>query len=276
MKMGEFGISEFTFGYAFLYEQTLKNWNNLKAAPILPNLRQEKDEGWDAHLPLRGADYYYQFKLSDYLKRRNAKFFRAPYNYYTDPYFRIMLYRDKFGKYHQHKALKKFAETHHCTYYVAPEFTTEDDFSEIFLSKNVTNFSRLIPLRRCKKIDENDSKPHCITFQKGQRRWWFHSKAEECDESYFGKELHNFYLHQVDSKDWQDINEKYVLNLYKNITESVKEIKIGGNKIDSIIYKENIVDDYRDINPRLLLDKISDLLGAYFGLALVLVGEPRK
>jgi hypothetical protein len=273
--MGEFGISEFTFGYAFLYEQTRKNWKDLKAAPILPNLHKEKEEGWDAHLPLKGADYYYQFKLSDYLKRRNSKFFHEPHDYYTDPYFRIMLYRDKLGKYPQHIALKKFAKKHPLTYYVAPEFTTEDNFSEIFLSKDVSNFSRLIPLRRCKKIDDNDSKPHCITYQKGQRKWRLHSKAEECDESYFGKELHDFYFNQVNPKHWHDIDEKYVFNLYKKISETVDEISNEG-KNEKEKLEVRYIEDYRDANPRMLLEKISELLGANFGLTLVLVGEPRK
>jgi hypothetical protein len=38
--MVEIGISEFTFGYAFLYEQTQANWSDLKAALVLPNLQQ--------------------------------------------------------------------------------------------------------------------------------------------------------------------------------------------------------------------------------------------
>ena len=42
------GISEFTFGFAFLYESTMANWNDLVAAPVLPSLQQEQNEGWDA------------------------------------------------------------------------------------------------------------------------------------------------------------------------------------------------------------------------------------
>lgn len=274
--MGELGISEFTFAYAFLYEQTQKNWKDLKAVPILPNLRQEKDAAWDVHFPLKGADYYYQFKLSDYLKRRNAKFFKPPNNYYSDPYFKIKLYRDKTGKYHQHRALKQFAQTHPHTYYVAPEFTTNDNFSDIFLSKDVSNYSRLIPLRNCKNIDELDTKSHCITFQRGQKKWRFHSESEECDESYFGKDLHEFYLKQGQSDKWQDINEKYILNLYEKILGSIKEILTEDKTIESYIHKKYIIYDHQDLNSRLLLDRISDLLGAYFGLTLVLVGEPRK
>jgi hypothetical protein len=59
--MVEIGISEFTFGYAFLYEQTQANWSDLKAALVLPNLQQEELQGWDARLPLTGTDFYYQF-----------------------------------------------------------------------------------------------------------------------------------------------------------------------------------------------------------------------
>jgi len=70
--MAEIGISEFTFGYAFLYERTQANWGDLKAAPVLPSLQREEKEGWDARLPLNGTDFYYQFKLSEYLKRSNA------------------------------------------------------------------------------------------------------------------------------------------------------------------------------------------------------------
>ena len=63
------GLSEFMFGYGFLYEQTHAHWGELRAAPVLPNLQQEQSLGWDAHIPLHGTDFYYQFKLSDYLSR---------------------------------------------------------------------------------------------------------------------------------------------------------------------------------------------------------------
>lgn len=72
--MGITGISEFSFGFAFLFEQTNRNWANLTAAPILPSLQQEADTGWDARLPLNATDFYYQFKLSDYLWNGNAKY----------------------------------------------------------------------------------------------------------------------------------------------------------------------------------------------------------
>jgi hypothetical protein len=89
--MAPLGISEFTFGYAFLYEQTHANWGKLKAVPVLPSLQQEKAAGWDAHLPLVGTDYYYQFKLSEYPRRSNAKYISD--KTYSGPYYRLSLHR---------------------------------------------------------------------------------------------------------------------------------------------------------------------------------------
>src|SRR5690348_16831107 len=105
--MATIGISEFTYGYAFLYEQTRANWGNLRAAPILPSLREEQQQAWDAHLPVNGTDYYYQFKLTDYLSRSNATFIRdGPYN---APYYRLAFHRRHANR--QHQRLRQHAQT---------------------------------------------------------------------------------------------------------------------------------------------------------------------
>jgi len=70
------GISEFTFGFAFLFELTNANWPDITAAPVLPSLIQEQNQGWDARLPVAGTPYFYQLKLAEYLYRSNAKFIR--------------------------------------------------------------------------------------------------------------------------------------------------------------------------------------------------------
>src|SRR5688500_339979 len=101
------GISEFTFGYAFLFEQTQRAWANLSAAPVLPSLQQENEEGWDARLPLHGIDFYYQFKLSEYLMRKNASFMKD--GTYTNPYYRISLHRRENNK--QHRRLRQLAQS---------------------------------------------------------------------------------------------------------------------------------------------------------------------
>jgi len=79
------GISEFTFGYAFLFDLTLANWGDITAAPILPSLQQENNLGWDASLPMQGIPYFYQFKLTEYLYHGNAEYLRN--GFYDAPYY---------------------------------------------------------------------------------------------------------------------------------------------------------------------------------------------
>src|SRR5688572_27998574 len=97
------GLSEFSFGFAFLFEQTHRNWPGMKAAPVLPSLRQEADDAWDAHLPLQGLDYYYQFKLTDYLFNWNAKYIAD--GTYHSPYYRIAFHSRDNNR--QHRRLRK-------------------------------------------------------------------------------------------------------------------------------------------------------------------------
>src|SRR6266850_4523611 len=181
------GISEFTFGYAFLHEQTNKQWGNLKAAPILPSLQQEADVGWDAHLPAVGTDFYYQFKLTERLSRANAKYIAD--GTYSGAYYRISLHRRDANR--QHKRLRAHAQTHPDTYYVAPEMETLDDFNNAFLSKTVEQRSRLIRIADCK--DWDDDEQHYITFQEGEVEWDEHSQRVRHAHSYRGTETESLY-----------------------------------------------------------------------------------
>ena len=72
------------------------------AAPVLPSLQQEQSIGWDAHLPLNGTDFYYQFKLSDYLYRNNANYISD--HTYHGPYYRLALHKKDSNR--QHNRLK--------------------------------------------------------------------------------------------------------------------------------------------------------------------------
>src|SRR6266852_4354908 len=165
--MAEIGISEFAFGYAFLYEQTQANWGNLRAAPVLPSLQREELEGWDARLPLNGTDFYYQFKLSDYLSRGNATYIRdATYN---SPYYRFWLHRRNDNQ--QHRRLRQHCVANPNTYYAAPQFNSIEEFNTRFLARQITANCRIIPLTLCDDI--TDGEHHCITFQGGDPEWIF-------------------------------------------------------------------------------------------------------
>jgi len=163
------GISEFSFGYAFLHEQASIYHNNLRATPILPSLVREAEYGWDARLPLRGTDYYYQFKVSDYLSRSNATFIRD--GTYDGPYYRVSLHRNHFNR--QHQRLIELSRDNPNTFYVAPEFNNLEQFNSAFLSQTITSQARLFPLTECDEIHDNDQ--HYITYQENSEDWILHS-----------------------------------------------------------------------------------------------------
>lgn len=193
--MAKIGISEFTFGFAFLYEQTQANWPGLQAAPVLPSLYAEGGLGWDAKLPVNGLDFYYQFKLSDRLHRRNSRYIRD--GTYNAPYHRLALHPKDDNS--QHQNLWTLARTNTHTYYVAPEFGTVEAFNTAFLAGVVRNDTRMINLRDCHDI--HDDEQHYITFQPGVVGFNQHSEAIWRERSYGGRDLEAIY--RGTQNDWR-------------------------------------------------------------------------
>ena len=254
------GISEFTFGFAFLLEQTVRKWGDLKVAPILPSLYKEHNRGWDANLPTRGADYYYQFKLSDHLYRSNASYIRnGPY---SGAYYRIALHRRDENR--QHCLLKALADKHPHTYYVAPEVSSLRKFNEHFLKGDVMGVSRLIPLRDCKQISDDDQ--HYITFQRGNRRFIVHSEPTVREDSVFGREIANLY--KDPRPKYSNIDDEYFRQLFRKLRGIMSETE----------YDDRRIDDLRTYDPtdrprHEIARQVHDLLSAYFGATLVIAGE---
>jgi hypothetical protein len=208
----ETGISEFSFAYGFLYEQTRANWKSLLAAPILPSLVDEKTKGWDANLPTVGADFYYQFKLSEHVRGPNANCRRD--GHFSSPFFRFWLHqRDRNN---QHRALRKLAETKPDTFYVAPQFTTREAFNDAFLSSGLFDSSRLIRLSDCK--DHNDGEHHYLAFQPGEPGWVEHSEGTFHEQSHLGTDLEGL-IGDAESR-WRPITKEFAIQLVEDLQEA--------------------------------------------------------
>jgi len=257
------GLSEFTFGYAFLFEQTTKNWNGLRAAPILPSLSTEADVGWDAHLPTQATDYYYQFKLSDYLYRSNASFIRDLT--YANPYYRLSLHRRDNNR--QHHRLFAHAQIRPQTYYVAPEFQSVDAFNQSFLSKQISDRSRLIPIAQCD--DCTDADQHYITYQPGDTGWRFHSDGKRREQSYTGMELQTVFDQARSSL--RPVDTSFAEELFVATTDQVRARIVdeeGPAKADLSALALSSTSHSRAG----FLRGTADVLSVFFGLTLVLVG----
>lgn len=262
--MAEVGISEFTFGFAFLYEQTQSYWGNLRAVPVLPNLQQEEEKGWDAHLPLNGIDFYYQFKLSDYLSRFNAKYISD--GTYTTPYYRFWLHQRNNNR--QHQRLRQHCQANPNTFYVAPEFNSIEDFNDSFLTRQVASRSRIIPLNGCPDIFDNDH--HCVTFQKGDQSWILHSEPRKQERSFTGDDLNALYKESRHT--WQRIDLLFAERLLEK-TREVARRSLMEAETGQVHEARPLIDTLPPVHDRRsLLLRSADILAATLGITLVIVG----
>lgn len=257
------GISEFTFGFAFLFEQANRTWDGLRSVPILPSLQDEAGKGWDAKLPTAGTDYYYQFKLSDYLFAKHAKFIKD--GTYNAPYFRIALHRKVQNR--QHKRLREHCVAHPETYYVAPEFSELDAFNDSFLARDITENSRLIPLADCDDI--NDGAQHYITYQLGSADWEQHSDPKRHTRSESGKNLERLYRRSVDQ--WEPINRGYADELFERTRGEVLEnIRRFGDREEPV---SRLLNRPAEPSTHALIQRTAELVSVYYGATMVLVGS---
>lgn len=263
--VAEIGISEFTFGYAFLFEQTHSNWGNLKAAPILPSLQQEEEEGWDARLPLDATDFYYQFKLSDYLSRGNAKYISD--GTYAGPYYRFWLHRHNNNQ--QHQRLRQHCIQNPYTYYVAPQFNAIEEFNSRFLAHQITANCRIIPLTDCE--DVNDGDRHCITFQPHSPAWILHSEPKRREKSYTGQELSALYRESFNH--WQRVDLQFTERLFEKTRDITKRVVAEEEPQRGQLVRPLLDEPPIERNRRDLLLRTADILSAAFGVTLVLVGS---
>jgi hypothetical protein len=261
------GISEFTFGFAFLFELTRANWANVTAAPILPSLKQEQDEGWDAQLPVVGTPFFYQFKLAEYLSRSNAKYIMD--ETYKDPYFRIALHDRDNNR--QHRLLWELGQRNPDTFYVAPELRTRSQFNDAFLQQSVVPSSRLIRLSDCDQLADTDGEQHVILFQQNRPEWIFRSDPRRKEHSYSGREILRSY--EATRPRWKPVDDTFARTLLDEVIEDVRRIEDLESQ-RSIVAQRHLLEDAVAGLPRpTVLKRVSDITATVFGATMVLVGS---
>lgn len=114
-------FSEFTYGYSLVHE--LVDSLSCTAVPIFPSLIEEgkKGGGYDVKLlSKKGKLLYLQFKLSDWMKARNAREYKIPGHSLSLPYYRFEITSRRISK--QHKLLLALESVEPLTFYAAPAF----------------------------------------------------------------------------------------------------------------------------------------------------------
>jgi len=257
------GISEFSFGFAFLIEQVNKYKDKLRHCPFLPNLREETGLGYDAYLPTRGIDFYYQFKIGDYLWSGNAKYLRN--GDHTGPYFRFCLENN------QHRRLFNLSQNKPYTYYVVPRINRWQLFDEAFIMGTLASRTILIPVRDCPNVHDDES--HCITFPSSAPGWKWHSDDKNLDSEISGKDIGS--LIENSNKDWKPIDSEFALGLVAKLI-NLAEQSIDSKKLLFMEKFKNLYSDYPTKDEKYFIYSLltaARISSCLFGANLVLVGE---
>ena len=264
--MADLGISEFTFGYAFVSEQIMNNWGNIVSVPIFPSLIKERKLGYDVKLPLKGKTFYYQFKTSELFRSKNSKYIKD--GTYSGSYYRIKLH--KMFNNNQHRMLWSLSQTERDTYYVAPECTDFLAFNNAFLHSKVTHCSRLIPLINCINYASSDSDQHYITYTKGSSAFYQHSETSEKKESILGKDMRDLYVRRVN--DFERIDDKFInkiISTVRKLSEDYVEYEVFFH-----YYFDYLLDKAEEAYDKLSLT--AKFLWASHGILMTIIGEETK
>ncbi|MFC5265876.1 hypothetical protein ACFPJ1_27500 [Kribbella qitaiheensis] len=155
-------FSEFSYGYATIREAeaVITALYRQHEAPKMPSLREEKDLGWDARIATVDYALFMQFKVAEYISRRNPS--SPTWGGVGVPHYRVTIDTDG----HQHEALlrleKKLTEAGEFgdVYYVAPIFHLREDFDQVYITEEVLDRSVIVSPS---EFGEADGVHHYVT-----------------------------------------------------------------------------------------------------------------
>jgi hypothetical protein len=258
--MAQIGISEFTFGYAFLFEQTHANWaGSPRRQCSRASSRSRMLVGTRTfRLPARTF-------ITNYLSRSNASYIAD--GTYATPYYRISLHRRNGSQ--QHRRLRQLSLAKPHTYYVAQEFNSIDHFNSRFLARQVTADCRIIPVNACEDVTNNEQ--HCITFRQGDPSWSFHSERQRHERSHRGEELGEMYG-QTKSR-WRPIDLHFAEGLFEQTRDFARRIVAEEDPQGTERLRPMLDDEVVGNERRHFLMRTADILSTTVGVTLVLVGS---
>lgn len=178
-------FSEFTYGFSLVSE--LAKSLSLTAVPIFPSLLEEgkKGGGYDAKLKDKaGITLNLQFKLSDWMKAKNAREVGIGGHNLTLPYYRFEITSERVSE--QHSLLQSLEAIEPFTFYVAPAFHTNDEINAKWASSLVAKSSVFV--KPSGIGDLPDLNPHRVCFDdalKLKGKAYFFSEPQDIELNEF-------------------------------------------------------------------------------------------
>ncbi len=254
-------FSEFSYGFGFTHELVSRQHQNATAPKFL-SLREEGQQGYDVHVAYHGIPLFFQFKLSDYLKGANSKYWDS----HRVPYYRFSVTRLRISDQHnQLKNLVQQGEPH--VYYAAPAFHTNPEFHRCFQTGTIVTRSLCLPVSNLQRLA--DYQQHHVSFHSLQDPVW-HSDEEDIIKGDFSGarlldniEQQSIAIHTIDVS--------YLLRLRSALIEIVG-MSLADLREERRLNTEEPISQPDD--PERVKQDVVRLLSGYFGLEMVVASIP--
>ena len=218
-------ISEFSYGYALTEHMIRWQGTMLTGAPIFPNLYEEGQwgSGYDVKFDRPGIPLFLQFKLSNYIKSRNAKEFapdstRIPLDV---PFFRMKLRPTCYSN--QHPSLLNLEADGNEVYYAGPAFHLQAELNDAYLTRAVVERSVFFRPRDIGPLP--DSWKHHIAFDPAQdaQFGYLYSEPKKVPILKPGSFAESVSV-ALEERGAQGLGNTYLAHLKQQITEAVGDV----------------------------------------------------
>ena len=248
-------FSEFSYGFA-LTHGLLKNTPGIQVAPHFPSLAEEGNLGYDVRLDYPSLPLFLQFKLSDYLTRRPAKY----WDHYHRPYFRFDITPLTISR--QHNLLKDLANMGEEVFYVAPLFWQSTEFNRAFRDNQIAGRSIWLPVGKLPQLSDYD--PHHITFTGAKDPSWhteqWNLEGTRVEGDFSWERTYESIAGRFERSELRRVTRDYLFELRQMLT-SILNVNVDGNS--------RILGPQADIND--VVRETGYLLTTYFGLEMVIL-----
>lgn len=205
-------FSESTYAFSLVNEMNRTYSFNL--APIFPSLYEEgKTGGYDTEVNIQGIPFFFQFKLSNFLSRFNAK----NYNVFNSSYYQFHLHASKKSK--QHELLLNLENSGNPVFYVAPVFHKSNDLNMHFQNKDIVSNSIWITPKEIGILP--DEKPHSVCFSHDISSVYLFSEPREITSKFNSlnniSNIANRFIAYLDYFKNSDGYEKYHKNTWEGL-----------------------------------------------------------
>jgi hypothetical protein len=250
-------FSEFSFGFALTYEIANALQPEITVLPLFPSPVADLEEGPGPTFVERGWPLFLQFKLAHCLKTSRA----TQWEDYRTPFFRISI--PERTRSNQYSLLRTLSSTEPEIYFAAPAFYRQIEFNQAFMSNQILNESRFIPLRELPELADDDE--HHITYGRSSGGFRWHSQGDSFSSVPISgaRWLEGIKAAAMEPR---ELGSAYFTGLRQHLVGLLRE-----HTLQPDLFLEGLTFDWDSTEPKTIFRDLRYLLVTYFGLETIIL-----